>query len=79
MKYKLIIQELKKSTDQNVRAFVNDVEGMKRLTTEQRKNYLANLQKTESISLLVKDFIPYIITHSLLYSPNNSQEQQPKY
>ena len=61
MKYKLIIQELKKSTDQNVRAFVNDVERLKRLTTEQRKYYLANLQKTESISLLVKDFIPYII------------------
>lgn len=61
MKYKLIIQELKKSTDQNVRVFANEVEGMKRLTTEQRKSYLANLQKTESISLLVKDFIPYII------------------
>ena len=29
MRYRLIIQELKKSTDQNVRAFINDVEGMK--------------------------------------------------
>lgn len=41
--------------------FVKDVEGMKRLTTEQRQYYLANLQETESISLLVKDFIPYIV------------------
>ena len=61
MRYRLIIQELKRSTDQNVRAFVNDVEGMKRLTSEQRQYYLANLQETESISLLVKDFIPYIV------------------
>ena len=61
MRYKLIIQELKKSTDQNVRAFVNDVEGMKRLTSEQRQYHLANLQERESISLLVKDFIPYIV------------------
>lgn len=61
MRYRLIIQELKKSTDQNARAFVNDVEGLKRLTSEQRQYYLANLQETESISLLVKDFIPYIV------------------
>ena len=61
MRYRLIIQELKKSTDQNVRAFVNDVEGMKRLTSEQRQYHLANLQERESISLLVKDFIPYIV------------------
>ena len=61
MRYRLIIQELKKSTDQNVRAFINDVEGMKRLTSEQRQHYLANLQEREAISLLVKDFIPYII------------------
>ena len=61
MRYKLIIQELKNSTDQNVRAFVNDVEGMRRLTSEQRQYYLANLQETKAVSLLVKDFIPYIV------------------
>lgn len=61
MRYRLIIQELKKSTDQNVRAFVRDVEGMKRLTSERRHYYLANLQERDAISLLVKDFIPYIV------------------
>ena len=61
MRYKLIIQELKKSTDQNVLAFVNDVEGMRRLSLEQRQYYLANLQETKAVSLLVKDFIPYIV------------------
>ena len=61
MRYKLIIQELKRSTDQNVRAFVRDVEGLKRLTPEQRRYYLANLREAESVSVLVKDFIPYII------------------
>lgn len=61
MRYKLIIQELKKSTDQNVRAFVKDLEGIKRLTSERRQYCLANLNNTDSVSLLVKDFIPYII------------------
>ena len=61
MRYKLIIQELKRSADQNVRAFVRDVEGVKRLSPEQQQYYLANLQEREAISLLVKDFIPYII------------------
>lgn len=30
MQYKLVIQELKKSRNQNVRAFVKEVEGIKR-------------------------------------------------
>ena len=61
MRYKLIIQELKRSTDQNVRAFVKDLEGINRLTSERRQYCLANLNNTDSVSLLVKDFIPYII------------------
>lgn len=61
MRYRLIIQELKKSTDQNIRAFINDVEGMKRLTPQERQYFLANLQEAKAIPLLVKDFIPYIV------------------
>ena len=61
MRYRLIIQELKKSTDHNVQAFVRDVERMERLTSEQRQYYLANLQEKRARSLVVKDFIPYII------------------
>lgn len=61
MEYKLVIQELKKSRNQNIRAFAKEVEGIKRLTSEERQYCLANLHQAESISLLVKDFIPYIV------------------
>ena len=61
MKYSLIIRELRNSADQNVRTFVRDVEGIKRLTVEERQYYLANLQETEALNMLVNDFIPYII------------------
>ena len=61
MKYSFIIQELKNSADQNVRTFVKDVEGIKRLTVKERQHYLANLQEAEALNILVNDFIPYII------------------
>ena len=61
MKYSFIIHELKNSADQNVRTFVKDVEGIKRLTVKERQYYLANLQETESLNILANDFIPYII------------------
>ena len=61
MKYSFIIHELKNSADQNVRTFVKDVEGIKRLTVKERQYYLANLQKAESQNILANDFIPYII------------------
>ena len=61
MKYSFIIHELKNSADQNVRTFVKDVEGIKRLTVKERQHYLANLQEAEALNILVNDFIPYII------------------
>ena len=61
MKYSFIIHELKNSADQNVRTFVKDVEGIKRLTVKERQYYLKNLQKAESQNILANDFIPYII------------------
>ena len=61
MKYSFIIHELKNSADQNVRTFVKDVEGIKRLTVKERQYYLANLQEAEALNILVNDFIPYII------------------
>lgn len=61
MKYSLIIQELKNSANQNVRTFVKDVEGIKRLTVKERQYYLANRQEAEAQSILVNDFIPYVI------------------
>lgn len=61
MEYKLVIQELKKSRNQNIRAFAKEVEGIKKLTSKERQYYLANLHQAEYISLLVKDYIPYIV------------------
>lgn len=61
MEYRLIIQDLKESPDPNVRAFVREVEKMKRLTCEERSSYLQNRHKPGSIRILVNDFIPYII------------------
>lgn len=61
MKYSFIIHELKNSADQNVRTFVKDVEGIKRLTVKERQYYLANRQEAEAQSILVNDFIPYVI------------------
>ena len=61
MKYSFIIHELKNSADQNVRTFVREVEGIKRLTVKERQYYLENLQEAEAQSILVNDFIPYVI------------------
>lgn len=61
MEYRLIIQDLKESPDPNVRAFVREVEKMKRLTCEERRRYLKNRHMPEYIRILVNDYIPYII------------------
>ena len=37
MRYKLVIQALRESSDNNVQAFVKDIENMKRLTAEERQ------------------------------------------
>lgn len=61
MTYKLIIQELKESSDHNVRTFVREVERMKRLTTQRRHYYLTNRYEPGAVRILMKDYIPYII------------------
>ena len=61
MRYKLVIQALRGSSDSNVLAFVKDVEKIKRLTAEERQYYLTNREEADAINILVKDFIPYII------------------
>ena len=72
MRYKLVIQALRESSDSNVLAFVKDVENMKRLTTEERQYYLANREEADNVNILVKDFIPYIIRVSYMYSQKTS-------
>ena len=72
MRYKLVIQALRESSDNNVLAFVKDVEKMKRLTAEERQYYLANREETEAINILVKDFIPYIIRVAFVHSQKTS-------
>lgn len=61
MTYKLIIQELKESSNHNVRTFVREVEKMKRLTTQRRHYYLTNRYEPGAVRILMKDYIPYII------------------
>ena len=68
MRYKLVIQALRKSSDNNVLAFLKDVEKMKRLTAEERQYYLANHQEADAINILVKDFIPYIVKVAYVHS-----------
>ena len=72
MKYKLVIQALRESSDNNVLAFVKDVEKMKRLTTEERRYYLANREETDAVNILVKDFIPYIMKVAYAHSQKTS-------
>ena len=72
MRYKLIIQALRESSDNNVLAFVKDVEKMKRLTAEERQYYLANREETDAVNILVKDYIPYIIKVAYVYSQKTS-------
>lgn len=68
MKYDIVIEQLKKSTDHNVKAFVKDVENMKRLTEEQKYYLLDNQQCEDSVRILVNDFIPYIMKVAFQYS-----------
>ena len=72
MRYKLVIQALRESSDNNVLAFVKDVEKMKRLTAEERQYYLANREEAEAVNILVKDFIPYIIKVAYVHSQKTS-------
>ena len=72
MRYKLIIQALRESSDNNILAFVKDVEKIKRLTAEERQYYLANREETDAVNILVKDFIPYIIKVAYEYSQKTS-------
>jgi RNA polymerase sigma factor (sigma-70 family) len=72
MRYKLIIQALRESSDNNVQAFVKDVEKLKRLTVEERQYYLANREEAEAVNILVKDFIPYIIKVAYMHSQKTS-------
>lgn len=72
MRYKLVIQALRESSDNNVLAFVKDVEKMKRLTAEERQYYLANREEAEAINILVKDFIPYVIRVAYVHSQKTS-------
>ena len=72
MRYKLIIQALRESSDKNVLAFVGDVEKMKRLTTGERQYYLANREEADAVNILVKDFIPYIIKVAYVHSQKTS-------
>ncbi len=72
MRYKLVIQALRESSDNNVLAFVKDVEKMKRLTAEERQYYLANQEETDVVNILVKDFIPYIIKVAYAHSQKTS-------
>ena len=68
MKYKLIIQEMKESKDLNVRAFVRDVEKLKRMTKKERDYYLKNRYTPEAVRKLIKEFIPYITIIAYNYS-----------
>ena len=67
MKYRLIIQEMKASNDKNVRAFVRDMEKLKRMTKKQRDIYLKNRQKPGAVTKLMEGFIPYIIMVAYAY------------
>ena len=72
MRYKLVIQALRESSDNNVLAFVKDVEKIKRLTAEERQYYLVNREEADAVNILVKDFIPYIIKVAYEYSQKTS-------
>ena len=61
MKYKFILQEMKEASDPNVKAFLKDVERMKRLTKQEKDFYLKTRYLSSSVKRLVEDFIPYVI------------------
>ena len=68
MKYKDIIQELKESPDQNITAFLEDVEKKKRLSKRDRQLYLSRLQTPGVAEALASDCIPSIIRVAYRYS-----------
>ena len=68
----MVIQALRESSDNNVQAFVKDIEKMKRLTAEERQYYLANREEADAVNILVEDFIPYIIKVAYVYSRKTS-------
>ena len=68
MKYKDIIQELKESPDQNIAAFLKDVEKKKRLSKTERQSCLARLQDPSVADVLASDCIPSIIRVAYKYS-----------
>lgn len=61
MKYKQIIEELRTSKDSNVKAFLDDVEKMTKLTSKEKKEMLCQLQKPYVIDILTKNYIPTIV------------------
>ena len=68
MKYKFILQEMKEASDPNVKAFLKDVERMKRLTKQEKDFYLKTRYLSSSVKRLVEDFIPYVIYVAYSYS-----------
>ena len=68
MKYKFILQEMKEASDPNVKAFLKDVERMKRLTKQEKDFYLKTRYLSSSVKKLVEDFIPYVIYVAYSYS-----------
>ena len=73
MKYKDIIQELKESTDQNIAAFLKDVEKKKRLSKRERQLYLTRLQDPIVADALASDCIPTIIRVAYKYSKHTKR------
>ncbi len=59
---------MKESKDKNVRAFVRDVEKLKRMTKKERDYYLKNRYTPEAVRKLIKEFIPYITIIAYNYS-----------
>ena len=55
MKYKFILQEMKEASDPNVKAFLKDVERMKRLTKQEKDFYLKTRYLSSSVKKLVED------------------------
>lgn len=72
MRYRLVIEALRESSDNNVLAFLKDVEKMKRLTAEERQYYLVNREEADAVNILVEDFIPYIIKVAYVHSQKTS-------
>lgn len=67
MKFSSIIQELSELPDPNVQAFLNDVKKIKRLSRQERQDYLTRLKEPGVMDLLVKDSIPAVIRASYSY------------